>query len=263
MILRGAVASKTLAMETGITIITPDADLPGTPGCAYVLHGMYGNHESWATYTMLPVYARRYNTVFIMPEVARSFYADLRHGQKFFTYVADELPALVEKTFNIASDRENTTVIGGSMGGNGAIRIALRRPERFGRCCAFASAALFLRQYVESIGGAAGQRAAEETLGSQLVEDFRCILGDSFQVPPEFDIPALAQSLAPAAAKPAFYSACGVDDIQFREENAAFAKLMQTLGYDFTHEELPGDHHWPFFDSAVRRGLEFFFGSGE
>lgn len=259
MILRGMVASKTLAMETGLTIITPDTSMPGTPDCCYVLHGIYGNHETWATYSMLPAYAREHNTVFIMPEAARSFYADLRHGQKFFAYVADELPRIMEKTFNITTGRENTAIMGGSMGGCGALHIALRRPERFGRCGAFGSAALFLRNFMESIA-AQGQdkaNALEGMLGKQLTEDFRCVLGDDFTVPPEFDLPALAESLAKSAQpKPTFYSACGKNDDQFREENARFANHMQSLGYDFQHEELEGAHDWLFFDNAIKRALE-------
>lgn len=260
MHLRGMVMSKTLAMETGVTIITPDVSRAGAPGVCYLLHGVYGNHESWATYTMLPVHAQACNTVFVMPEAARSFYADTAAGPRFFDYVADELPGIVEKTFRISADRERTAVMGGSMGGFGALMIALRRPERFGRCCAFGSAALFLRRFMESIpgGGAEKERALAGILGRQLMEDFRFVLGADFRVPPELDLPALAEACAGAAVKPAFYSACGVGDAMFRGENAEFAKLMQSLGHDYAHEELPGAHDWVFFDNAIRRALERF-----
>jgi S-formylglutathione hydrolase FrmB len=258
MILRGMVLSKFLAMETGITVITPDTVTKEAPDCCYLLHGAYGNHENWATYSRLPVYARERNTVFVMPEAGRSFYADMRYGQKYFRYVADELPRFVEKTFHIRTGRENTCIMGASMGGNGAIRIALRRPERFGRCCAFGSAALFLKQFMDGIDKPDKTAALEGMLGKQLTEDFRAILGDDFHVPPEFDIPALAEELASAPVKPKFYSACGADDAMFRGENAAFAERMRALGYDYVHEELPGGHDFAFFDSALGRALERF-----
>ncbi len=262
MHLRGMVMSKILAMETGVTIITPDASRSGAPSVCYLLHGAYGNNESWATYTMLPAYAQAHNVVFVMPETARAFYADTHAGPRFFTYVADELPKIVEKTFRIAAGRENTAVMGGSMGGFGALCIALRRPERFGRCCAFGSAALFLRKFMEGLpgNGAEKMRALEGILGRQLAEDFRLVLGDEFRVPQELDIPALAEAVAKMDAKPVFYSACGEEDAQFRAENAEFAALMQRLGFDFPHEELPGGHDWGFFDRAVRRALEVCYG---
>ncbi len=268
MILRGMVASKELAMETGLTVIAPDPDadtgpdagMKGAPGCCYVLHGIYANHENWAAYSMLPVYARKHNIVFVMPEAARSFYADMRYGQKFFSYVADELPEIVAKTFAVSTAREDTSVMGGSMGGNGALAIALRRPDRYARCGAFGSAALFMKRFMDSLGG--GDRAAklEGIVGPQLAMDFRALLGDSFAVPPELDLPGLAGALASASVRPEFYSACGVDDAMFREENVSFAKLMRSFGYDFVHEELEGGHDWLFFDRAIRRCLEFFFG---
>ncbi len=65
MLLRGMVASKALGMETGLTVITPESGSLNAherahdrPGCCYVLHGIYANHENWATYSLLPVYAR-------------------------------------------------------------------------------------------------------------------------------------------------------------------------------------------------------------
>lgn len=263
MILRGTVASDLLAMDTGITIITPSVPTDTPPQCVYLLHGLYGNNGSWADLSMLPAHVRKRNLTIVMPEVGRSFYTDMEYGQKFFSYVADELPDICERTFSIAPGRENTAVMGGSMGGNGALKCALRRPDRFGKCGAFASGALFLRQYIEGLRQSGQFAQAEEQLGPQLVADFRAILGNDFSVKPEDDLPALAKQAAGKPELPVFYSASGLDDEPYRTENAAFARLMQELGFDYTHEELPGDHHWPFFDAALARALDFFYGSGE
>ena len=52
------------------------------------------------------------------------------------TYWRDELPGLVEAYFPIARDRRG--VLGHSMGGHGALTLALRNPERYASCSAFA-----------------------------------------------------------------------------------------------------------------------------
>src|SRR5262249_42609589 len=48
---------------------------------------------------------------------------------RMYTYVTEELPALVRANFPIAPDREGIT--GHSMGGHGALVLALRQPGRY------------------------------------------------------------------------------------------------------------------------------------
>lgn len=55
---------------------------------------------------------------------------------RMWTYVTAELPALVGKNFPVDSDRQSIT--GHSMGGHGALTIALRHPGRFRSVSAFA-----------------------------------------------------------------------------------------------------------------------------
>ena len=55
---------------------------------------------------------------------------------KMWTYVTEELPALVASKFPINEARQSIT--GHSMGGHGALTVALRHPERFSSASAFA-----------------------------------------------------------------------------------------------------------------------------
>jgi len=48
---------------------------------------------------------------------------------RMFSYVTEELPAIIESRFAVAKDRRG--VFGHSMGGHGALICALKRPERF------------------------------------------------------------------------------------------------------------------------------------
>jgi S-formylglutathione hydrolase len=54
-----------------------------------------------------------------------------------WTYVTEELPRLVAAAFP-ALDMERQGITGHSMGGHGALTVALRHPERFRSCSAFA-----------------------------------------------------------------------------------------------------------------------------
>jgi len=53
---------------------------------------------------------------------------------KMYDYVVNELPALVEETFNVSDKR---AIAGHSMGGHGALTIALRNPDRYQSVSAF------------------------------------------------------------------------------------------------------------------------------
>ncbi len=44
--------------------------------------------------------------VFVMPEVARSFYADMKYGLKYFTYVTEELPNICKTVFRISAKHD-------------------------------------------------------------------------------------------------------------------------------------------------------------
>ncbi|WFU05561.1 S-formylglutathione hydrolase (plasmid) [Rhizobium sp. CB3171] len=55
---------------------------------------------------------------------------------RMYTYITQELPALVAEEFH--ADMERQGIFGHSMGGHGAITIALKNPDRYRSCSAFA-----------------------------------------------------------------------------------------------------------------------------
>jgi len=69
------------------------------------------------------------------------FYVDATHEPwaphyRMWSYVTDELPALVAAEFPVDMDRQS--ISGHSMGGHGALTVALNHPERFRSVSAFA-----------------------------------------------------------------------------------------------------------------------------
>jgi S-formylglutathione hydrolase len=59
---------------------------------------------------------------------------------RMYSYLADELPEVVASVFPIDRDRQGIT--GHSMGGHGALTVALRNPDRFRSCSAYDAVAL-------------------------------------------------------------------------------------------------------------------------
>jgi len=69
------------------------------------------------------------------------FYVDAteapwRKNYKMYSYVTEELPALVNENFAVDADR--TSIMGHSMGGHGALTIALKNPGKYQSVSAFA-----------------------------------------------------------------------------------------------------------------------------
>ncbi|MCD8351723.1 MAG: hypothetical protein LUC93_14035 [Planctomycetaceae bacterium] len=259
MILRGTVYSETLEMDTGLTVITPAAAGATPPAVCYLYHGLGSDSGGMVDSTQLTVFAEEYNVVFVMPEVGRSYYFNLRYGQRFFTWVADELPEIITRQFSVSPRREDTAVVGISMGGNGALRAAFARPERFGICCALSSGLIYMREHIERLKKMNNWTAVAKVYGPQRVVDFRCMFGDELEVAPEQQVMHWARTVAAGDIKPRVYAACGVED-PFRKFNRRFRDEANSLGLDITYEEWTGGHDPMFFNEGLRRAFAFAFG---
>lgn len=259
MILRGSVLSNVLAMETGITVVTPSMlKEEGSYKVVYLLHGLFGCNTDWANYSMLPVYAAEHDIIFVMPEVARSFYTDMKYGLDYFTYVAEELPLICKSFFNISARREDTAVIGASMGGYGALKCALSKPEQYGYCAALAPVCLFLKEGMDYQRAYGKTEEFSNMIGERLINDFEAAFGPELTWSPKFEIVELAKEASRQPVKPELYVACGTSDSLYAE-NTRFRNEMEPLGFGLTFEEWEGKHDWYFFNEALRRAINRYF----
>src|SRR3712207_5935441 len=110
--------SQTASTQIGLTGRAGDAP----PPVLYLLHGLTDDDTAWTRYTSIERYAAAKGLAVVMPQVHRSFYADERYGLKFWTFLSEELPAVVSSLFRVSTRREDTFVAGLSMGGYGAFK---------------------------------------------------------------------------------------------------------------------------------------------
>ena len=122
--------AESLGMGTSMVVLMPQAasgigmegaDGGQAPGDAvpvlYLLHGLSDDCTIWERRTSIERYATEKGIAVVMPEVRRSFYCDEEAGEKYWTFVVEELPELVARTFHVSTAREDTFVAGLSMGG--------------------------------------------------------------------------------------------------------------------------------------------------
>jgi len=255
MILRGNFLSSALHMSTNIQIYIPDhVNVPYR--VVYLLHGLHGDQGAWLDNSMLPVYAKEYNAIFVMPEVGRSFYFNLKYGRRNFDYVSDELPALIRKNFNISTKREDTAAIGCSMGGYGALRLALVKPEQFGFCGAISPACLYFKPMLDALRKDPDSYLEAGAETHEVLKDLNNAFGESLEYRKDYDIIELVKDFPGGKPRPKIYITCGTED-SLRKENLAFADQMKNGDFDFTYEEWSGGHEWYFFNEALKKTLEF------
>ena len=247
----GSIRSKVLGMDTQLNLILPDRDqLEEVPlRVLYLLHGIAGNSTSWTRFTSIERYAQDRNFVVIMPEVQRSFYQDLKYGLNYFTYVSEELPRICRRLFHIEPIRSRTYVAGLSMGGYGAMRVGLSRPDLFAGIGSF-SGAVDIRQI------------ARETLeggNESLIREFTAMAGEGLEVTEESDIYYLldqAAKLGPAK-RPKFYISCGFQDFLY-SMNTAMKQYMEALPLELRYMDWEGAHSWDFWDRSIVHCMDYF-----
>jgi len=107
--------AQRVAAELGLMLVAPDTSPRGVK--------LPGDSDSWDF------------------GVGAGFYVDATQAPwsrhyRMYSYVTQELPKLIDAGF--ATDRERVGIFGHSMGGHGALVIALKNPERYRSISAFA-----------------------------------------------------------------------------------------------------------------------------
>ena len=235
-----SIFSESLRTQQQVYVIMPQRNTEGEIGvekkakaeeckCLYLLHGLSANHSIWLRRTSIERYAEEYGICVIMPFADKSFYTDMKHGSKYFTYISEELPRIINEMFKVSDKREDRFIAGLSMGGYGALKIGMRRCDKF---CA-----------------AAGLSSCADIDADKLLfEDVaKCIFGEDMIVPEEEDLFKIAEKCNNNPNKPRIYMGVGTEDFLY-ESNIKLKKKFEELDFDYTYRESKGIHSWEFWD---------------
>ena len=249
--------SEALNVEVTVNVILPESNQgigvnassgDALPKVLYLLHGYSDDHSIWMRRTSVERYAAAHNLAVIMPAVNHSYYCNEVCGERYWDYVSDELPRAMHRFFRLSDKPEDTYVAGLSMGGYGAMRLALTYPERFAAAASFSGA-------VDSIRELPKQPEAR-------VQKWKHVLGDLDKaVGSEVDLMYLLKKNASAPKKPQLYIACGKDDFLYHQHQA-FVPALEKNGWSVINYEEPGiGHSWAFWDAQIKVFIEMIFKS--
>lgn len=235
--------SDVLGMQSRAEVILPDRLEEGRPlPTLYLLHGLSDDETIWCRHTSLELYARGYYLAIVMPNAHRSFYLDSDDGHtRYFTYITEELPKLMESFFPLAKEREHRFVAGLSMGGYGAFKCALARPDRYAAAASFSGVLDF--EYAYRNWEYLSTVISEETVATAPTN----IIDAANKL-------AALSKLTPEIKMPKLYQECGTEDFLY-ESNIKFRDNALSNGLPLEYHERPGTHNWEFWNECIRKTL--------
>jgi putative tributyrin esterase len=232
--------SAVLGKQVTTRLILPER---GKPPFAvfYLLHGLSDDHTIWSRRTRIETYVANLPLIVVMPDGGRGYYTDNEQGPAYARAFAEEMPAVIERNFPARSSRLSRCVGGLSMGGYGALRLALGYPDRF--CSATSHSGSLL----------AGSRPPRK--GDLYPDEFRLVFGPG-PAGSSHDLVHLAQRCKTDANLPRMRIDCGTEDFLL-DHNRGFHDRLTEMKIPHEYEEFPGAHSWDYWDLHVREAIAF------
>lgn len=246
--------SEVLGMCTSCDVILPQPQSADEPvrllPTLVLLHSYSKRHDAWQRMTGIERYAHAYNTAVIMPDAQQSSYTDMCYGGRFFTHIADELLPAMRAFFPLSNRREDNFIAGCSMGGYGALKIGISRPDCFS-CIGSLSAGHISYRGLISGKDDRGMSVEYMTFGDVGPEAEK----------EEFHRRATA-IVASGKNIPRIFISCGQQDpllLENARNTRDYFRGFEGNPFAFEYTEFPGTHNWNYWDEHIRDFFRFVF----
>jgi S-formylglutathione hydrolase FrmB len=208
----------------------------------YLLHGFSGNYADWITKNAaVKDLADQYHCIIVCPDGAfASWYIDspVNSYWMYDTYVSKELVSYVDSHFSTIKDRSGRAITGLSMGGHGALYLAIKHQDTYGAVGSM-SGGVDLKPFAK-------QFAINQILGNY--EDDPKSWADHSVV-------GMVGQLKPGVLKITFD--CGADDFFIGVNNTLHDELLKAkIAHDYTVR--PGAHTWEYWSNSLNYQMLYF-----
>ncbi len=231
--------SAALGRNMQYRVYLPDDSTTGTRlPAVYLLHGCGTSFRDWSNYSDVGTYAAK-GLVLVMVDGACSYYMNsaLDAKDRYEDYFVHDLIADAESRFPIAPGRENRAVVGVSMGGYAAVKLALTRPDLF----AFAGA---ISPAVDVPSRSFSIRRWSQSMR------FRTIFGPEGSDTRVQSDPFVLVKTADPSRTPYLYITAG-DQEALLAPIRRFVTLLKQRNYAYEFHSKPGGHDWTEWDSQI------------
>lgn len=253
---REVVASAHYGRDINTVVFVPDGyDKSGLKyPVLYLLHGANADENAWATNGKIQEKANRLiasgripPAIIVMPGCPSSWWVDGSKDKAESAFWNDVVPAIAER-YRTIEGRRGSVVSGLSMGGFGAVRYALKYPDRFA-----AVAALSPAIYAEGVPANSNARINHPFLDQD--NKFSQKLWD------EQNYPSLLPGYQKQPIRVPFYLVSGDGDafgIAF-ETALLFKRLFNIQPNQTEFRVVDGDHSWKVWEAVIDDAMAFMF----
>lgn len=205
----------------------------------FMLHGWDGTYNQWNTSVGLDIYANDYNMIMVCPDgLHHSWYANspVDSGMQYQDFFFEELVPTIKEIYSV--DSTNFFITGLSMGGYGAISLAMKKPGIF-KAAGSTSGVLDIVKF-------GNKWNMDEIFG-----DFSTKRANYEKHSPYYMLDTLTDFSTPMIVD------CGTSDIVYKV-NEAFSEKAKKLGLPITFISQPGNHSHEYWRMSVIDHFDFF-----
>jgi len=214
----------------------------------YLLHGFGGSYKDWILglpKNYLTDLSDKYNFIFVCPDAKNSFYLDspVKKDSQYETFMIKELIPFIDQKYKTINSKNGRFITGISMGGQGALYLAIRNPEKY-----------------LAAGSTSG--AIDLTIVTEYdwtLDEMIAILGDNKKYPERYTensvlnmVDQLKKSKIPIIVD------CGAQDEFFIEANRKFHTKLMTAIVNYEYLENKGKHDFKYWSTTIESHLIFF-----
>ena len=254
-----AIQSTILARAVNVCVALPpgyEASAPQRYPTLYFLHGLFENERSWSerggeqVWEELMAAGQLEKFLVVLPDGGKTFYVNSFDGhERYEDFFIQELVPAIDKKYRTIPEVSARGISGTSMGGYGALHLAMDHPDVFGSASAHSAALLPRFPHPLPTEGRWGfyARVLQEPFGAPLNEAY-------------FD----ANSPLTLAEHPQrfqhlkLYFDCGDQDRYGFEEGAqTLDRILSARGFPHEFALRSGGHGWGYLSQYLKYSLLF------